>query len=170
MSWCSFIVSNDRERAENSLSDPGITPGSRPDHAIQDQKAGERTLMPSMGETVAPTQVVTYGVDDDVIVSVEIEPVEGFAPAGVDEIAGQVRAAVQPAVAAARAVLEQAKALAPSGVQVKFGVKVTGTANWLVAKAATEGNFEVTLSWNPEARPPATSTPGRERSGRGDGA
>lgn len=119
---------------------------------------------------MAPTQVVTYGVDDDVIVSVEIEPVEGFAPAGVDEIAGQVRAAVQPAVAAARAVLEQAKALAPSAVQVKFGVKVTGTANWLVAKAATEGNFEVTLSWNPEARPPASSTPGRERSGRGDGA
>jgi hypothetical protein len=26
---------------------------------------------------------------------------------------------------------------------------VTGTANWLVAKAATEGNFEVTLSWSP---------------------
>ncbi|WP_280527082.1 CU044_2847 family protein, partial [Streptomyces spinoverrucosus] len=25
----------------------------------------------------------------------------------------------------------------PGEVQVKFGVKVTGTANWLVAKAAT---------------------------------
>jgi hypothetical protein len=152
MSWCSFIVSNDRERAENSLGDPVITPGSRPGHRFKIESR-ERTLMPSMGETMTPTQVVTYGVDDNVTVSVEIEPVEGFAPAGVDEIAGQVRAAVQPAVAAARAVLEQAKDLAPSGVQVKFGVKVTGTANWLVAKAATEGNFEVTLSWSPQARP-----------------
>ena len=35
----------------------------------------------------------------------------------------------------------------PDSVEVKFGIKVTGTADWLVAKAATEGNFEVTLKW-----------------------
>ena len=98
---------------------------------------------------MAGWQVVTYVVDDDQDVSIEIEPVEGFAPVGIDEVAGRVGQAVRPAISAARAVLEQAKMLAPDGVQVKFGVKVTGTTSWLVAKAATEGNFEVTLSWKP---------------------
>jgi hypothetical protein len=102
--------------------------------------------------TVAHTEVVRYSADNE-IVSVEIEPIDGFVPAGVDQVAGQVRAAVGPAVAAARAVLEQARDMAPESVQVKFGIKVTGTANWLVAKAATEGNFEVTLSWSSETKP-----------------
>ncbi len=43
--------------------------------------------------------------------------------------------------------LEQVRAAQPDGVEVKFGVKVTGTATWLIAKAATEGNFEITLTW-----------------------
>jgi hypothetical protein len=30
---------------------------------------------------------------------------------------------------------------------VKFGVKASGEASWLVAKAAGEANFEVTLTW-----------------------
>ncbi|MBN1173790.1 MAG: hypothetical protein JXA67_16580 [Micromonosporaceae bacterium] len=95
------------------------------------------------------SQVVTYQVDDETTVGFEIEPVEGFVPCGVDEVAGQVRQAIGPAVAAARAVLGRVRVLAPDGVEVKFGIKVTGTANWLVAKATTEGNFEVTLSWAP---------------------
>jgi hypothetical protein len=98
---------------------------------------------------VRESQVVTYQVDDGVTVGFEIEPVEGFVPCGVEEVAGRVREAIEPAVAAARAVLGQVRELSPDGVDVKFGVKVTGTTNWLVAKAATEGNFEVTLSWRP---------------------
>src|SRR3954453_18102750 len=94
------------------------------------------------------SEVVTYGVGGDQTVSIEITPVEGFVPVGLDTVAGQVEQAVQPAIVAARAVLDQARALAPDKVEVKFGVKVTGTANWLVARAATEGNFEVTLSWS----------------------
>ncbi|MFI6072026.1 CU044_2847 family protein [Actinoplanes sp. NPDC051343] len=79
--------------------------------------------------------------------SVEITPVEGFVPVGIEAVAGHVRRAVKPAIAAARVVLDQARAMAPDTVQVKFGVKATGTANWLVARAATEGNFEITLTW-----------------------
>lgn len=37
------------------------------------------------------------------------------------------------------AVLEKVKEAAPEEIKVKFGIKVSGTANWLVAKAATEG-------------------------------
>lgn len=103
---------------------------------------------------MAPSRVVTYTVDDGTEVRFEIEPTEGFAPAGVDEVAGRVRGAVEPAVLAARAVLERVRDLSPQQVQVSFGIKVTGTANWLVAKAATEGNFQVTLSWT-AGRPPA---------------
>ena len=85
-------------------------------------------------------------------VSFEVEPVAGFVPAASpEELVGRVREAVKPAVRAACEVLQQARGAAPDKVEVKFGVKVTGTMTWLVAKAATEGSFEITLAW--ERRP-----------------
>ncbi|MFG2421483.1 CU044_2847 family protein [Streptomyces sp. NPDC048448] len=100
-------------------------------------------------------QVVAYELDDDTVVRFEIDPADGFHQVGAGEVAGRVRDAVRPAVEAARAVLDQAAALRPDEVQVKFGVKVNGTANWLVAKAATEANFEVSLLWRPSQVPGA---------------
>ncbi|MFF0314795.1 CU044_2847 family protein [Micromonospora sp. NPDC005252] len=97
--------------------------------------------------------MVRYEVDDRTIAQIEIEPVAGFQPASAGDVAGRVRDAAAPAIEAARELLEQVRALTPDAVQVKFGVKVTGTANWLIAKAATEGNFEVTLSWQPGMPP-----------------
>jgi hypothetical protein len=93
--------------------------------------------------------VVSYALDDETVVRFEIEPSAGFRPAGPDEIAGRIREAVTPAVEGAWAVLAKAKEAAPDKIEVKFGIKVSGTANWFVAKAATEGNFEVTLTWTP---------------------
>ena len=49
------------------------------------------------------SQVVTYRVDDATIVKFEIEPPDGFQPAGPEEILGRVREAVDPAVEAAKA-------------------------------------------------------------------
>ena len=46
--------------------------------------------------------------------------------------------------------LEKVKESGPDEVELKFGVKVSGTMNWLVARAASEGNFEITLTWKPE--------------------
>jgi hypothetical protein len=97
---------------------------------------------------VAP-EVVRYQVDDKTIAEFEFDPAPGFRPAGVGEIAGWVRDAAAPSIEAARAVLEQVRQLTPDRVEVKFGLKVTGTANWIVAKAGSEANFEVTLSWQP---------------------
>lgn len=94
--------------------------------------------------------VVSYALDDGTVVRFEIEPSAGFRPAGPDEIAGRVREAVAPAVEGARAVLAKVKEAAPAKIEVRFGIKVSGTANWLVAKAATEGNFDITLTWTPE--------------------
>ena len=97
------------------------------------------------------SQVVMYQLDDSTLVGFEFEPGPGFQQAGTKEFVGQVRQAVEPAVDAAKAVLEKVKEIKPDGVEVKFGVKVTGGANWVVAKAATEGNFEITLNWAPGA-------------------
>jgi hypothetical protein len=102
------------------------------------------------------SEVATYVVGDNVKVLIEIDPGPGFRQVGAGEIAGQVRDAVRPAVEAAGAVLERVKALGPDTVEVKFGVKVSGAANWLVARAASEGNFEITLSWHARDEQAAT--------------
>jgi hypothetical protein len=90
---------------------------------------------------------VGYTLDDGTIVRFEVEAGPGFAPAGADEVVGKLADAAGPVVAGARVLLEKARESRPDEVEVKFGVKVTGTANWLIAKAATEANFEVTLTW-----------------------
>jgi hypothetical protein len=95
------------------------------------------------------SQVVSYAVDADTVVRVEIEPTGDFRPVRADQVVAQVRQAVRPAVETARVVLERVSELRPAEVEVKFGVKVDGTANWLVAKVASEANFEVTLTWRP---------------------
>jgi hypothetical protein len=94
-----------------------------------------------------PSPVVSYALDDQSVVRFEIEPTDDWHNVGSDEIVGRIRDAVTPAVEGARAVLERVKVAAPDEIEVKFGIKVSGTANWLVAKAATEGNFEITLTW-----------------------
>jgi hypothetical protein len=93
------------------------------------------------------SQVVSYLVDNGMTVKLEIDPAQGFHPAGPGEVLARVQEAVTPAVEAAKAVLEKVKETRPDGIEVKFGIKASGEANWLVAKAAGEGNFEVTLSW-----------------------
>lgn len=98
------------------------------------------------------SQIVTYRVDDATTVKFEIEPSEGFRPAGPEEVLGRVREAVGPAVEAAKAVLDKVKEARPDEVELRFGVKVSGGAYWLVAKAAGEANFEVTLTWSRDAR------------------
>jgi hypothetical protein len=100
------------------------------------------------------SEIVRYQVDDATVAEFEIEPVPGFHPAGAGDIAGQVWDSAGPAVEAAMVLLERVKKLGPDTVEVKFGVKVTGTVNWLVAKAASEGNFEITLSWRPDSARP----------------
>jgi hypothetical protein len=67
------------------------------------------------------TQVVTYRVDDATTVKFEIEPSEGFHPAGPDQVRGKVQEAVGPAVEAAKAVLDKVKEARPDEVELKFG-------------------------------------------------
>ncbi len=95
------------------------------------------------------SQVVTYQLDDSTLVRFEIEPPPGFQPASGATIAGRVKDAIAPAIDTAQLVLNKAKALAPEEIEVKFGLKVSGKLDWIVARAASEGNFEITLTWKP---------------------
>ena len=100
------------------------------------------------------SQIVKYQLDDSTVVGFEIDPAPGWHQAGTKEIVGKVSNAVAPAVEAAKVVLNKVKEIKPDGVEVKFGVKVTGEANWVVAKAATEGSFEITLTRAPDCEQP----------------
>jgi hypothetical protein len=71
------------------------------------------------------SQIVTYRVDESTTVRFEIEPTEGFRPAGAEEVLGRVREAVTPAIEAAEAVLEKVKEASPDRVELKFGVKAS---------------------------------------------
>jgi ribosomal protein S5 len=95
--------------------------------------------------TVA-SRVVRYQVGGTEV-GFEVEPGSEWGNAGAGDLGGQVRDAIEPAVEAAKAVLDRIREARPDEVEVKFGVKVSGGANWVVARAAGEGNFEVTMTW-----------------------
>jgi hypothetical protein len=98
------------------------------------------------------TQIVSYELDDETTVQFEVEPPPGFQPAGAGDILGRVGEAVTPAVEAAKTVLDKVKEARPDQVELRFGVKVSGAATWLVAKSAGEANFEITLTWSREGQ------------------
>jgi len=98
------------------------------------------------------TPVVSYQLDDDVVVRFEIEPTNDWVQVSSDHVLGRITDAVRPAVEGARVVLDRVREAAPDEIEVRFGIKVSGTANWLVARAASEGNFEVALTWKAGAR------------------
>jgi Trypsin-co-occurring domain 1 len=100
------------------------------------------------------SQTVRYQLDDSTVVGFEVDLADGWQQAGAKELVGQVRSAVAPAVEAAKVVLEKVKEIKPDGVEVKFGIKVTGEASWVVARAATEASFEITLTWEPGSEQP----------------
>lgn len=104
------------------------------------------------GTVTVASRVVRYQAGD-AEVGFEIEPGPGWSEAGsAGDLAVQVRDAVEPAVQAAKAVLDRVREAKPDKVEVKFGVKVSGGANWVVAKAAGEGSFEITMTWNPDQK------------------
>ena len=105
------------------------------------------------------SEVVRYRAGDDTEVLFEIDPPEGYRPVGRAAVPGSVREAVLPVVEAAAEVLQHLKALRPDGIEVKFGIKVSGSANWLIARAAGEGSFEVTMTWRPDGSTSATVSP-----------
>jgi hypothetical protein len=52
---------------------------------------------------------------------------------------------------------------------VTFGVKVSGGMDWLIARAASEANFEIKLTWRPARRGAAAPVAGITSVGDGAG-
>jgi Trypsin-co-occurring domain 1 len=99
------------------------------------------------------SEIVSYQLDDSTVVRFEADCPPGFQPAGGSgRIVGAVSDAIAPAIEAAKVVLGKVKEAAPDEVEVSFGVKVTGGMDWLIARAASEANFEITLTWRPSRR------------------
>ncbi|MCO6009272.1 hypothetical protein NE236_30305 [Actinoallomurus purpureus] len=91
----------------------------------------------------------------------EIDPPDGFQPARADMVIGKVKDAVRPAFEAAKVVVEKARECGPDEVEVTFGVKVSGTVDWLIAKSAGESNFQIKMTWSrgKDARPDEGTSP-----------
>ncbi len=98
------------------------------------------------------TSVVRYALDDGTVVEFEIEPSDTYRPVGRDGSVGRLREALEPAVQGAKEVLDRVQTLRPDKVEVRVGIKVSGTATWIVARTASEGNFEIVLTWESSAR------------------
>lgn len=93
--------------------------------------------------------VVTYALNDSTKVRFEIDPPAGFQEAGADRVIGKVQDALAPAIETANLVIDKLKEAKPGGITVSFGLKVSGKLDWFVARAGTEGNFQITLTWQP---------------------
>jgi hypothetical protein len=109
--------------------------------------AKELSVPGSPRRVAMESKIVVYDLDDSTKVSFEIDPPPGFLPASSGEVVGRVRDAIAPALETAKLVLDKAKEHGPDELTVRFGLKVSGKADWFIARAAAESNFEVTLVW-----------------------
>ena len=88
-----------------------------------------------------------------VVVEMGDEQLAGFAPAAVNPgavattVAETFESAVDRLLPAVRAIGDRMKQLAPEELTIALGVKLTAEAGVIIAKAAGEANFTVTLKW-----------------------
>jgi hypothetical protein len=81
------------------------------------------------------------------------------AASGESSVVGRLEESLEPLLAAARMVLDKARAMAPDEVEVSFGAKLSGEVGWVFSKATAEGNLTVTLRWKADSldsRPSST--------------
>jgi NTP-dependent ternary system trypsin peptidase co-occuring protein len=76
----------------------------------------------------------------------DAKPTEGGA------LGEKLTGAAETAEAVSKALRER---LSPDELTLELGLKVSGQANWFVAKAQSEGTIKVTLKWRNNTPPPA---------------
>ena len=88
---------------------------------------------------------------DGIKVRVEAEPAQGQELAGVsDDIAARwtdVRTILKHIATDYHGRLVELGTSAPEKALIKFGLKVSAEAGWVIAKATGEANFEVSMTW-----------------------
>jgi hypothetical protein len=90
---------------------------------------------------------------ETIVVEMDDDQLAGFAPAAVNPgevalvAAGSLEAAIDRLLPALRSIGARLRTLTPDELTVELGVKLTAEAGVVVAKAAGEANFTVTLKW-----------------------
>src|SRR3712207_316183 len=72
---------------------------------------------------------------------------------GVRELGRRLSEALAGVRDTAGASVQTLRVLSPEGLELEFGVKLTGEASAIIAKTAAEGHFTVKLSWRPGGAP-----------------
>lgn len=81
---------------------------------------------------------------------------DGHAPARAERTFDEALQGIRSAAESALSVFRDGT-LKPDGVELEFGVKITGA---VIAKSALEGHLTVKLSWSPGASAEAPPAPG----------
>lgn len=99
--------------------------------------------------------VVELPLDDGEVVLVEVDDAEsaqlervGRTATAVYDATETLQDALRRTKPAVQAVVRQMRELAPDKITLKFGVKLTAAAGVVIAHAASEANFEVSVEWN----------------------
>lgn len=79
----------------------------------------------------------------------------GYAPILVESLSASVREVINVVAAAI-----DPGADGPESCQVKFGLKVSGAGNVILAKMGSELNLEITINWKRPAPAPPSATVG----------
>jgi hypothetical protein len=105
--------------------------------------------------------LVEFALEDGSTITAEVDEPEfkkavtrGALPLQVIDQAGQTfEAALEKIKPAATVIIAKLRDIvdAPSEIEVEFGLKLSAEAGALIASAATEANFKVTLSWKNQA-------------------
>jgi hypothetical protein len=101
--------------------------------------------------------LIEFPLEDGSSILVEVDEAESAGgvvraarPGEIAEKAGQTfEAAIDKVKPAAAAIIDKIRSLhdAPDEVEVQFGLKLNATAGAVVASAAMEANYSVTLKW-----------------------
>jgi hypothetical protein len=118
-----------------------------------------------VSEGYMANHLVEYSTDGGTIfVEVDLPTTTGDdrIPAGqpgkkIIEAAGSFEEALGSIKTIAQSVVQQVKELAdqPDEVMVSFGIKLTGSANIVLASGSAEANLEVTMTWKSDKGPQA---------------
>src|SRR3712207_3179378 len=99
------------------------------------------------------SEIVRFGLDDKNTVLVEVDAdttgIERVSRGhdGVLDAGRRLTDALGSVRDAAEASVQVLHTLSPDGLELEFGVKLTGEAGAIIARTAAEGHFTVKLSW-----------------------
>lgn len=100
------------------------------------------------------SDVVTFGLDGDEVINVEVVEPRGdeyqkISRAAAGQAPGKFSEAIRRIRPAAEEMIDQLKDLAqqPDEVEIEFGIKLSGKVGALIAATSSEANFNVRLNW-----------------------